>query len=157
MCQIIQNNSKTLYESAKKDLQHLIRKKGNRGPLLEPVFGGRALHHGARPGTAQKNDMKLPTCGPTTRGDRHWGQDLKEQRWRGDCPDLRIAFLLFADDVVLLASTDCGLQHALRLFAAECEVVRMRVSTFKSGAMVLCREMVDCSLRVASELLPQAK
>lgn len=32
----------------------------------------------------------------------------------------------------------------------------MRVSTFKSEAMVLCREMVDCSLQVGSELPPQA-
>ena len=33
----------------------------------------------------------------------------------------------------------------------------MRVSTSKSEAMVLCRKTVECSLRVGSELLPQAK
>ena len=33
----------------------------------------------------------------------------------------------------------------------------MRVSTSMSEAMVLCRKMVECSLRVGSELLPQAK
>jgi len=54
-----------------------------------------------------------------------------------------IASLLFADDVVLLPT--------------ECEAVGMRVSTSKSEAMVLCRKMVECSLRVGSELLPQAK
>ena len=32
----------------------------------------------------------------------------------------------------------------------------MRVSISKSEAMVLCRKMVDCSLRVGSELLPQS-
>ena len=71
--------------------------------------------------------------------------------------DLRIASLLFADDVVLLATSDRDLQHALGRFAAECEAVGMRVSTSKSEAMVLCRKTVECSLRVGSELLPQAK
>ncbi len=33
----------------------------------------------------------------------------------------------------------------------------MRVSTFKTEAMVLCLKPVDCSLWVGSELLPQAK
>ena len=65
--------------------------------------------------------------------------------------------LLFADDVVLLATSDCDLQHALGRFAAECEAVRMRVSTSKSEAMVLCRKTVECSLPVGSELQPQAK
>ncbi len=71
--------------------------------------------------------------------------------------DLRIASLLFADDVVLLASSHCDLQHALGWFAAECEVVGMKVSTSKSEAMVLCRKKLDCSLWVGSELLLQAE
>ena len=71
--------------------------------------------------------------------------------------DLRIASLLFADDVVLLATSDCDLQHALGWFAAECEAVGMRVSTSKSEVMVLCRKMVECSLQAGSELLPQVK
>ncbi|XP_068573506.1 uncharacterized protein, partial [Cebidichthys violaceus] len=40
---------------------------------------------------------------------------------------LGIASLLFADDVVLLASSDRDLQHSLGRFAAECEVAGMRV------------------------------
>ncbi|KAK0132409.1 hypothetical protein N1851_032714 [Merluccius polli] len=52
---------------------------------------------------------------------------------------------------------DRDLQHTLGRFAAECEAVEMRVSTSKSEAMVLYRKMVDCSLRVWSELLPQVK
>jgi len=56
--------------------------------------------------------------------------------------DLRIASLLFADDVVLLATSDRDLQHALGRFAAGCEAVGMRVSTSKSEAMVLCRKTV---------------
>ncbi|KAI3372279.1 hypothetical protein L3Q82_022788 [Scortum barcoo] len=45
---------------------------------------------------------------------------------------------LFADDVVLLASSGQDLQYVLlRRFAAECEVAGMRISTSKSEAMVL--------------------
>jgi len=43
---------------------------------------------------------------------------------------LRIAFLLFADDVVLLAFSDHDLRHSLRRFAAESEAAEMGVSTF---------------------------
>ena len=42
---------------------------------------------------------------------------------------LRIASLLFADDVVLMAPSVCDLQHSLDQFAAECEVAGMRIST----------------------------
>ncbi len=63
--------------------------------------------------------------------------------------------LLFADDVVLLASSD--LQHALGRFIAECEAAGMTVSTSKTETMVLSWKMVDCSLWVESQLLLQAK
>jgi len=51
--------------------------------------------------------------------------------------DLRIASLLFADDVIMTSDRD--LQDAQGQFAAECEAVGMRVSTSKSEAMVLCQ------------------
>ncbi|TWW65506.1 R2DM Retrovirus-related Pol polyprotein from type II retrotransposable element [Takifugu flavidus] len=51
--------------------------------------------------------------------------------------DLRIASLLFADDVVLLASSARDLQLSLDRFAAACEAAGMRISTSKSEAMVL--------------------
>ena len=53
--------------------------------------------------------------------------------------DLRIWSLLFADDVVLLASSDHDLQLSLDQFAAECKVAGMRISTSKSESMVLNR------------------
>jgi len=53
--------------------------------------------------------------------------------------------------VVLLATSDRDLQHALGQFAAECEVVRMRVSTSKSEAMVLCQKTVEYSLGVGMD------
>ena len=71
--------------------------------------------------------------------------------------DLRIGSLLFADDVVLLASSDCDLQLLLDQFAAECEAARMRISTSKSESMVLNRKRVECTLRVGDEILPQVE
>ena len=62
--------------------------------------------------------------------------------------DLKIASLLFADDVVLLASIHHDLQQALGWFAAECEMAGMRISTSKSEAMVPCQKKMDCSLWV---------
>lgn len=48
--------------------------------------------------------------------------------------------LLFADNVVLLASSNQDLQRALERFTAECEVAGMRIITSKSEAMVLSRK-----------------
>ena len=71
--------------------------------------------------------------------------------------DLRIGSLLFADDVVLLASSDRDLQLSLDRFAAECEAAGMRISTSKSESMVLNRKRVECTLRVGGEILPQVE
>ncbi|KAK3535381.1 hypothetical protein QTP70_011277 [Hemibagrus guttatus] len=71
--------------------------------------------------------------------------------------DHRISSLIFADDVVLLASSGLDLQHALGRFAAECEAAGMRVSTSKSEAMVLDRKKVACTLQVGGEVLPQVE
>ncbi|KAI3353924.1 hypothetical protein L3Q82_005129 [Scortum barcoo] len=57
----------------------------------------------------------------------------------------RISSLLFADDVVLMASSSQDLQHVLERFAAECEAAGMRISTSKSEAMVLDRKRVEGS------------
>ncbi|KAK0139279.1 LINE-1 reverse transcriptase [Merluccius polli] len=71
--------------------------------------------------------------------------------------DLRIGSLLFADDVVLLASSDRDLRLSLDRFAAECEAAGMSISTSKSEAMVLNRKRVECTLRVGDEILPQVE
>ncbi len=74
--------------------------------------------------------------------------------WFGDHT---ISSLLFADDVVLLAPSDQELRHALGRFAAECEAAGMRISTFKSKAMVLRLIKVACPLQVGGEFLPQVE
>uniref|UniRef100_A0A3B3S8K7 Reverse transcriptase domain-containing protein n=1 Tax=Paramormyrops kingsleyae TaxID=1676925 RepID=A0A3B3S8K7_9TELE len=70
---------------------------------------------------------------------------------------IRIASLLFADDVVLLASSAGDLQRALGRFAAKCEAAGMRISTSKSETMVLSRKRVDCPLQVREDVLPQVE
>uniref|UniRef100_A0A8C6MJY5 Reverse transcriptase domain-containing protein n=1 Tax=Nothobranchius furzeri TaxID=105023 RepID=A0A8C6MJY5_NOTFU len=69
----------------------------------------------------------------------------------------RISSLVFADDVVLLASSSSDLQLLLGRSTAECEVAGMRISTSKSETMVLDRERVACQLRVGREVLPQVE
>ncbi len=71
--------------------------------------------------------------------------------------DHAISSLLFADDVVVLATSDQDLQHALGRFAAECEAVGMRSRASKSEAMVLSRKRVACPLQVGGVLLPQVE
>uniref|UniRef100_A0A8C6M1L2 Reverse transcriptase domain-containing protein n=1 Tax=Nothobranchius furzeri TaxID=105023 RepID=A0A8C6M1L2_NOTFU len=70
---------------------------------------------------------------------------------------LRIRSLLFADDVVLLASSERDLQLSLERFAAECEAAGMRISSSKSETMVLIRKRVECLLWVRDEVLPQVE
>lgn len=70
---------------------------------------------------------------------------------------MSLCLTLFEDDLVLLASSEWDIQHALGWFAAKCEVVGMKISTSKSEAIGLCSKMVDCSLWDGNELLPQVK
>uniref|UniRef100_A0A8C6L8D1 Reverse transcriptase domain-containing protein n=1 Tax=Nothobranchius furzeri TaxID=105023 RepID=A0A8C6L8D1_NOTFU len=70
---------------------------------------------------------------------------------------LRIRSLLFADDVVLLASSERDLQLSLERFAAECEAAGMRISSSKSETMVLIRKREEWLLQVRDEVLPQVE
>ncbi|TWW80235.1 hypothetical protein D4764_01G0000500 [Takifugu flavidus] len=69
----------------------------------------------------------------------------------------KISSLLFADDVVLLATLNRDLQQMLGRFATECEAAGMRISTSKSESMVLARKKVESLLRVGEEVLPQVE
>ncbi|XP_068199432.1 androglobin [Antennarius striatus] len=68
--------------------------------------------------------------------------------------DQRISSLLFADDVVLLASSNLDLQRALGRLAADCDASGMRISASKSEAMVFDRKRVVCPPLVGGESLP---
>lgn len=68
---------------------------------------------------------------------------------------LKILSLLFPDGVVLMAPST--LQQLLGRFNAECESAGIRTRTFKSNAMVLSRNQMDCLLQVGHESLLQVK
>ncbi|KAI3355762.1 hypothetical protein L3Q82_004334 [Scortum barcoo] len=104
-------------------------------------------------------------CSVSVRPEQELGSHCRQISRRSQGPEgvrfgnHRISSLLFADDVVLLASSSQDLQHVLERFAAECEgeAAGMRISTSKSEAMVLDRKRVACPLRVGGEVLPQVE
>ena len=69
----------------------------------------------------------------------------------------KISRLLFADDLVLLAFSESGIQHALNGFANACEIAGMKISISKSEVIHLSRNPVQCSLRVDGGSLKQVE
>lgn len=51
--------------------------------------------------------------------------------------------LLFADDVLLLASLNDDLKEALERFVADCEAAGMKINTSNYKAMLLSKKMVE--------------
>ena len=51
----------------------------------------------------------------------------------------KISQLLFADNLVLLASSKSGLQHTLNRFAAAFDIAGMKISTFQTEILHLTR------------------
>ena len=60
----------------------------------------------------------------------------------------KISLLLFEYDLVLLASFEFGLQHALNGFASARDIAGMKISTSKTEILHLSRNSVQCSLQV---------
>ena len=60
----------------------------------------------------------------------------------------KISPLLFADDLVLLSSTESGLQRALNSFADACNTAGMKISTAKIEVLHLSRNADRCVLQV---------
>ena len=63
----------------------------------------------------------------------------------GNC---KISRLLFADDLVLLSSTESGLQRVLNSFADACNTAGMIISTAKTEVLHLSRNPDQCVLQV---------
>ena len=63
----------------------------------------------------------------------------------GDCTVQR---LLYADDLVLLDSSQNGLQQALDGFLDACSVAGIKISTTKTETMCLSRQQKQCSLQI---------
>ena len=66
----------------------------------------------------------------------------------------KISRLLFADDVVLLASSESGLQNG---FAAACDIAGMKISISKTKILNLSKNPVQCFLQVGGVSLKQVE
>ena len=64
----------------------------------------------------------------------------------GECTVQR---LLFADDLVLLDSSQNSLQQALDRFSDACVVAGMKISATKTETMCLSRQPKQCSLQIS--------
>jgi len=64
----------------------------------------------------------------------------------GSC---RISRLLFADDWVLITSSQLGLQHALDRISAACDPSRMKISTKNTEVLCLSANQRQCVLQVS--------
>ena len=70
----------------------------------------------------------------------------------------KISRLLFKDDLVLLVSSESGLQHALNGFAAASKISRLKISTSKTDRQLhLKRYPVQCFLQVGGVSLKQVE
>ena len=69
----------------------------------------------------------------------------------------KISCLLFADDLVLLSSTESGLQRALNSFADACNTAGMRISMAKTEVLYLLRNPDQCVLQVNEATLKQVE
>ena len=67
----------------------------------------------------------------------------------------KICRLLFEDDLVLLVSSESGLQHAINGFAAPRNIAGMKISTSKTEVLHLSRNPVQCFLQVSGVSLKQ--
>ena len=65
--------------------------------------------------------------------------------------------LLFADNLVLLASFESGLQHTFNRFAVACDIAGIKISTFKTEVFHLSRNSVKLYLLVGGVSLKQVK
>ena len=72
----------------------------------------------------------------------------------GNC---KISRPLFAVDLVLLSSTESGLQRALNSFADACNTAGMKISTAKIEVLHLSRNPDQCVLQVNGATLKQVE
>ena len=72
----------------------------------------------------------------------------------GNC---KISRLLFADDLVLLSSPECGLQRALNSFADACNTAGMKINTAKTDVLHLSRNPDQYVLKVNGATLKQVE
>ena len=76
---------------------------------------------------------------------------IKKCRQADECASIgncKTSRLLFADDLVLLSSTESGFQRVLNNFADACKSAGMKISTTKIEVLHLSRNPAQCVLQV---------
>jgi len=73
------------------------------------------------------------------------------------CWSCRINHLLFAEDLVLLTSSEQGLQHAHDRFSVAYIHAGMKTSTEKTEVLYLSRNLSQCMLQVSGNTLQQVE
>ena len=69
----------------------------------------------------------------------------------------KISRLLLVDELVLLSSTEPGLQRALNSFAGACDTDGMKISSAKTEVLHLSRNRDQCVLQVNGATLKQVE
>ena len=72
----------------------------------------------------------------------------------GNC---KISRLLFADDLVLLSSTESGLQRALNSFKDTCNTAEIKINSAKTDVLHLSRNPDQCVLQKNRATLKQVE
>ena len=72
----------------------------------------------------------------------------------GNC---KISRLLFADDLVLLSSTESGLQRTLSSFVDACDTVEIKITTVKTEVLCLSKNSDQCVLQGNGATLKQVE
>jgi len=70
---------------------------------------------------------------------------------------LQINRLLLVDDLLLLASSHQGLQHALHPFSDACDQARMEIKTKKTEVLCQSRYPNQCVLQASGNILQQVE
>ena len=77
----------------------------------------------------------------------NWIDKCNQAEKRATIGNCKISRLLFADDLVLLSSSESGLQQALNSFADACDTAKMKISTAKTEVLHLSRNLDQCVLQ----------
>lgn len=71
-----------------------------------------------------------------------WPSSIRVFSWLGEVTEETYLYF-FVDDVILLASSECHLHHALEWFAPKWNAMRLRLSQFASVVDRMCIQMQD--------------
>ena len=87
----------------------------------------------------------------------NWIDKCSHADERATIVNCKIGLLLLADDLVLLSSTESGLQRSLNSFANACDTAGRKITTAKPEVLRLSRNPDQCVLQVNEATLKQVE